>query len=51
MDKGGNLELARDYLSVVAISNAEEAGQASELLKTLKVMMDKAAKEEANTAN
>ena len=41
MDKGGNLELAKDYLTIVATSNAEEAGQATELLKTLKAMFER----------
>ena len=49
MDKGGNLELAKDYLSIVAASNAEETGQATELMKPLKVMMEKAAKEESQS--
>ena len=32
----GDLALARDYLEIVANSNAEDVGRASELLKTVK---------------
>jgi hypothetical protein len=32
---GGDLDLARDYLTAIAQSNSEEVGQASELLKSI----------------
>jgi anaphase-promoting complex subunit 8 len=36
---GNDLALARDYLSAIAASNAEEVGVASELLKKTQVMI------------
>lgn len=37
----GDLRLAKDYLEVVAISNSEDVGKAADLLKQVKVMIDK----------
>ncbi|KAG6900254.1 hypothetical protein C0993_000707 [Termitomyces sp. T159_Od127] len=35
----GDLVLARDYLEIVASSNAEDVGRAAELLKSVKATM------------
>lgn len=37
----GDLLLAKDYLEVVATSNAEDVGKATDLLKQVKAMIEK----------
>lgn len=46
----GDLQLAREYLERVSGSNAEEAGQAGELLKIVKIGLEEKARNSDGTS-
>ncbi|TFY83571.1 hypothetical protein EWM64_g439 [Hericium alpestre] len=52
MEQGGDLELSKDYLAKVAISNSEDAAEAADLLRTVDLLLlqEKEAKRKAETA-